>query len=356
MTRIYLIENKRLRLLMHLGVWVFATLAYTIVFSRFLPGMINMLRSILNMLPMAVLFYLNVYLARKYLEHGKYPAYFAISGLLVFVMIGVRVRINLLFPAIDPALLPASEIMSFRFGATLTNLGIWLLSILYQVIESREQTDKRKAELVLRQNEARLQSLRSQINPHFLFNTLNNIYSLAVMRSPKTADMVLMLSNLLRYITYEGQVDRADLAKEVIHIKELIALFQMRSETPLDITFKIEGLLEGIGIEPMLLIPIVENCFKHCDFDTNEKAFVKITLEVKGGKIRFSTLNSKNEANRQKDKVGGVGLENIRQRLDLKYPDQYQLEVRSTAITFELELALNVLQIASTSAPEKTVG
>ncbi|MBK7872964.1 MAG: GHKL domain-containing protein [Saprospiraceae bacterium] len=90
----------------------------------------------------------------------------------------------------------------------------------------------------------------------------------------------------------------------------------------------------------MILIPIVENCFKHCDFDTNDKAFIKINLEIKDEILHFNTINTKDDQNQQKDRVGGVGLENIRKRLDLKYKDAYQLLVNSKENTFAVDLKL----------------
>lgn len=333
-------SQQPLRIGLHAGVWALAFFAYAYAFSRFFPLQLSLLRSLVNMLPMAGLFYANLFLGNRWMEKRMYWQYVAFSTIMVLVMTGLRVKINLLFPEIEKAAAHGGELFNFRVGAFVTNLGVYFISTLYLVIQNREKEERRRLALIHSQNEAQLQSLRAQINPHFLFNTLNNIYALAVTRSPKTADMVLKLSNLLRYITYEGAAAKTTLGREVEHIRELIDLFQMRSEEPLDITFEVNGDIAQLEVEPMILIPLVENCFKHCDFDTNEKAFTRLTLKQTPNGFSFRTLNSKNDQDRQKDELGGVGLENIQRRLALKYPDGHHLRIQPADFTFEVELTI----------------
>jgi two-component system LytT family sensor kinase len=227
-------------------------------------------------------------------------------------------------------------------GAIATGYGIVMLSTIYQVLINRYAAERKALAIINRQTETELQFLRAQINPHFLFNTLNNIYSLAVVRSPKTAGMVLKLSQLLRYAVYERQGDLVPLEKEVEHIRYFMELFQMRNEEPQDIEFSTAGELTGVQIEPMILIPMVENCFKHCDFETNPKAFVKMQLAVQNGLLTFNTTNTKNNADQQKDRAGGVGLENIRRRLTLQHPDDFQLKIQDEPGEFRVFFSLKV--------------
>jgi two-component system, LytTR family, sensor kinase len=150
--------------------------------------------------------------------------------------------------------------------------------------------------------------------------------------------MVLRLSNLLRYVIYDGKAEQVEVKREVEQIREYIELFQMRNEMPVDISFHATGNLDGRRLEPMILIPIVENCLKHCDFDTNEKAFARIELKADGDGLSFRTVNTRNEREVQKDMVGGVGLENIQKRLELKYPGRYRFSVKNLPDLFEVEL------------------
>jgi LytS/YehU family sensor histidine kinase len=110
----------------------------------------------------------------------------------------------------------------------------------------------------------------------------------------------------------------------------------MRSEEPLNITFQVNGPIEGVRLEPMMLIPLVENCCKHVDFEINEKAYIRLELTVEKDWLHFRTANTKNDQDRQKDKVGGVGLENLRQRLELLYPNRHQFVVMDNPASFEV--------------------
>jgi two-component system, LytTR family, sensor kinase len=175
-----------------------------------------------------------------------------------------------------------------------------------------------------------------------LFNTLNNIYALATVKSDNAPIMILRLSELLRYVIYDSQAERVYLNKEIDQIHRFIELFQMRFRNHVKITFGVEGNLNGSMIEPMVLIPLVENCFKHCNFDSDNQAFIKILLKIEQGKLTFETLNTFSKANTQKDKVGGVGLENIRKRLDLKYQNNYILETEIVEQIFKIKLSINL--------------
>ena len=201
---------------------------------------------------------------------------------------------------------------------------------------------QRQSELLAEQREAKLQFLRAQMNPHFLFNTLNNIYSLAVVRSEKTAPLVLRLSKLLEYVIYDAQKSRMPLAREVSVLEEYISLFQLQFENPREVEFSYQLSRRTILLEPLLLIPIVENCFKHADFAENDAAFVRLELRVDGKSLQFTAENSFNPLQKQKDRTGGVGLENIRRRLQLQYPNRHRLHTRQEGNCFLLELELEL--------------
>jgi two-component system LytT family sensor kinase len=334
--------NQRLVPLIHIILWLVVLAAHMTFFSQFLPFGTNLLRGLGNTLPMAGIFYINLWLVNRFFERGQYLWYFFAIFFVLMAFTGLRVQLNILFPQIDfdSRLIQDNYQQAWQIASFTTNMGIVLISMLFQIQQNRLKEEKRVQEILTSQNEAQLQFLRAQINPHFLFNTLNNIYSLAVVRSEKTSEMVLKLSNLLRYVIYEGKSKKVALQSEIEHIHEYIGLFRMRSESPLNITFEIKNQSDNILIEPMILIPIVENCFKHCDFDSNENAFVKIQLFVDNNKISFKTANSKNDDNKQKDQVGGVGTENIRKRLELKYPNMHKLEINDTGNIFTVHLEI----------------
>lgn len=336
-------QNKRLEIWLHIGIWTLFVFIHALIFTRFLTFDVSLLRSFANVVPMALIFYLNFTLVNRYLERKQYIHYIFFIALIFIGTTLLRTEINAQYPDVRREIIVIEERQGWAIGATLTNLSVLVLSIFYQILYNRYRNEKHNLAIINEQKEAQLQFLRAQINPHFLFNTLNNIYSLAMVKSDKTAAMVLKLSNLLRYVIYDGKAEQVELTREVEHIQHFIELFQMKSETPLKITFKVNGKVNGTKIEPMILIPIVENCFKHCDFDTNEHAFVDITLNVENKKLIFQTINSKNNQDLQKDKVGGVGLENIRKRLELNYIDRHELKVTPEEERFTVHLELNLV-------------
>jgi len=152
----------------------------------------------------------------------------------------------------------------------------------------------------------------------------------------------LQLSDLLRYVIYESQNKKVSLSRELIQIEKYVALYQLKNEHSFNIQLEKEGSINGQKIEPMILIPLVENIFKHGDFDTNEEAFAKIQVQIEVDILHFHTINTKNDENQQKDKVGGVGLKNIRKRLALNYPNQHELIIKDLEDTFEVSLKINV--------------
>jgi len=333
-------DNRSLKLWIHVGIWACFLMIYLLFFGRFFSLGLSLLRGLSNLLPMMFLFYFNLFLVDRLFEKGRYGQFILASLLILAAMVALRVRANLLFPDIDERMFLQDEQQSWFFGALITNIAMLVVSTFYQILENRYASEQRNLAIIRDQQEAQLQFLRAQINPHFLFNTLNNIYSLAVVKSDKAPEMVLRLSNLLRYVVYDGRSEQVELQREARQIREYIELFQLRSETPLDISFEQQGQLESVKVEPMILIPLVENCFKHCDFDTNEAAFVRVRLSAANGAITFRAINSRDGGQQQKDRVGGVGLDNIRRRLELKYKNRYRLEIDEQPGRFEARLLL----------------
>ena len=340
----HFLNNYRLKVAFHIGVWLVLIVVYAWLFLPLYGSLsTSILRGLGNLLPMALLFYANLWLVERYFEQNHYVQFLLWATLLMLGIAALRINLNGFFPPIRPSTVILSEGNKWWAGAILTNILTLLVSTFYQILEIRFRHEQKSMAIISKQNEAQLQFLRAQINPHFLFNTLNNIYSLAVVRSPQTADMVMQLSKLLRYVVYDSKAEQIPLETEIAHIEQYLQLFRMRSETPLDITFKISGHVEGLRLEPMLLIPLVENCCKHADFELNEKAYIQIELSTEKGWLHFTTRNSKDDVQHvQKDNVGGIGLDNLRQRLELLHPGAHHFEVQDQENNFEVNLKLKL--------------
>ncbi|MEL7118528.1 MAG: histidine kinase, partial [Bacteroidota bacterium] len=265
----------------HIVVWLIVVITYSLFFSQFYPLDKNLWRTAGNIIPMGILFYINFSLIDYYLTRKKYFSYLVVVNLVSVVIAYIRVLTNVNLPQTFNAYLIINKNEYWWLAALLTNFSIIVISALIKLWDNRNQIERKADKLIQEQQQAQLQFLRAQINPHFLFNTLNNIYSMAVIGSNKTADMIQRLSSLLRYVIYESQKEMVSVANEIHHIKELIEIFQMRNEEPYNITFDITAPVRTEGyIEPMILIPIVENCLKHCDLDTNPEAFIQIDLII----------------------------------------------------------------------------
>jgi LytS/YehU family sensor histidine kinase len=234
---------------------------------------------------------------------------------------------------------------SYRFRNYLqvnmsNTLSIIFIAFAYRLLVAWYLQEKIRKELENQKLQAELSFLKMQVNPHFLFNALNNIYSLAVMEnSRKTGDSIMKLSELMRYVLYEKEdgENKVSLDKEIRHINSYIDLEKLRHEGDVYINFSIEGETTGKRIVPLLLFPLIENACKHGVL-TKAKKPVDIELKVSDHQLHFRIENFINTY--QKDQIGGIGIQNVQKRLDLLYGKKYTLDVKSTDDKFIVNLQL----------------
>lgn len=193
------------------------------------------------------------------------------------------------------------------------------------------QSQKTKAELSM---------LKAQINPHFFFNTLNNLYSLSVRNSDKAPNVILKLSEMMRYTIYEGQKEQVSLQDEIIYLNNYIDLHKIRYKKEVSIEFT-QDVEETYPLAPLLLITLLENALKHGVETMTDKAYVKMHLESKAGVINFSVENNfdPDEMNEEK----GIGLDNLKRRLKLIYPKKHTFSIAAQAGVFKADLKINTL-------------
>ena len=237
----------------------------------------------------------------------------------------------------------AVEEVPFVVDYFLRLLSAILLSIMSLVLWfaiSWFKRDKIKSELKTDNLTTELLWLRSQINPHFLFNTLNNIYYLVYSKSEAAPTAVLKLSAIMRYMLYESNEPRVPLEKEVNYLNDYINLHQMRMKEDKAIQFNIKGNIEKKMIAPMLLVPFVENAFKHGSLSNQDPLVINLSIEDEA--FSFEVINKYKEVPEEnKDQVGGIGLENIKRRLSLIYPNRNNLSINNTENKFHVVLTLN---------------
>jgi sensor histidine kinase YesM len=212
---------------------------------------------------------------------------------------------------------------------------------LHQSYLFQEKTNQQIQEQKLR---AELELLKHQLHPHFLFNTLNNLYGMVLTKHPKAADVVLHLSNMMSYMLYECNTSFIALEKEIEHLKNYIELEKIRYGNRLNISFESGGEIENQLIAPLLLIGFIENAFKHGVGNQVQQSWIRINLWVENQQLSFLIENSLNTQAPQKEEImtkGGIGLSNIQKRLDLMYPSRYQLKIECKD-TYLVHLKLNL--------------
>ncbi|MBU8891534.1 MAG: histidine kinase [Bacteroidales bacterium] len=202
---------------------------------------------------------------------------------------------------------------------------ISLLNQNFKTISRNKELQTKILETQLQLKEQELHYLKMQIHPHFLFNTLNTIYGFAIKQSKHTPEIILMLSNLLDYILYQVNKPRVSLKEEVLHIKEYIELEKIRFQDTLKVLFTANEIEDKIEVAPMLLIPFVENAFKHGSL-IDGFLNIEINIDFKESRLDFSIRNTILKTD-TKDENKGIGLENIKKRLDLNYKDNYELNI-----------------------------
>ncbi|HEX6849379.1 MAG TPA: histidine kinase [Chitinophagaceae bacterium] len=232
------------------------------------------------------------------------------------------------------------EFSNYLNNNILTNVSVVVVAFAYRLLLLWFQQEKIRKDLENQKLKAELSFLKMQVNPHFLFNALNNIYSLSVMeKSKKTGDSIMKLSELMRYVLYEKEdaENKVSLDKEIRHINSFIDLEKLRHPGDVYINFSIEGETTGKRIAPLLLFPLIENACKHGILTDPEKP-VNINLHVNKEHLHFSLENFNNGY--LKDEVGGIGLPNVKKRLDLLYGGKYSLDVNKTEDKFLVNLQL----------------
>lgn len=220
------------------------------------------------------------------------------------------------------------------------NLGLfWLLSTMFWYYQSFQSERELQLQTKSTQLETEIKLLKSQIQPHFIFNTLNNVYSLVQQNSPNAAPMLAKLSNILRYTLYNNERKEVVLEKEINVIKEYISLQLLRKPLSENVDFYVEGYTKSHQIVPLLLLSWVENCFKHGDLGKNEEGFIKISCIIEDGVLYFSVENSKNQYAQKTDSMG-IGNKNIERQLLLNYPNKHTLNIENEVEVFKLEVQI----------------
>lgn len=226
----------------------------------------------------------------------------------------------------------------------LSTFFVGFSSSIYFIMTEWLRSQREKQELAKETLQSELKFLKSQINPHFLFNTLNSLYALTLKKSDQAPEIVLRLSEMMRYMLYDCNEKKVYLHKEVAYISNYLELEKLRHGQKMDIRLSVNGEIGEQKIAPLLFIPFIENCFKHGISNRISEGFVNIDLTISDKTLDISVENSKSTAMPENSGIrsGGIGLINVRRRLDLVYPEMYTLEITNTPNTYKVFLSLHL--------------
>lgn len=284
-----------------------------------------------SLLPLitCIAFYLNYFLLiPRLLLANRHLRWFFIINLLLFAVGQFVVELTLPYflesiPISAPRFSPPPKYL-FVLRGFITFVFAVGASVALRLSMQWHQSEKARAEAELRRSEAELSNLKNQINPHFLLNTLNNIYALTAFDSEKAQNAIIELSRMLRYMLYENQTDRVCLNREIAFLQSYVELMKLRIDSKVEVltTFDVPA-ADDLRVAPLIFISLVENAFKH-GISPTEKSFIHLRLEADRNLLRFTCTNSNFPKNKQTDKApGGIGLKQVSQRLNLSYPGHY---------------------------------
>ena len=300
-----------------------------------------------------ILFYTNYYLLLpRLLDKQRYFIYFIALALLIvitYILFSLSHQIPIIHEALEtgrhhrfrgvPRLDRAFRSRMF-INNIISSLAVLFISSTYWIIRRNQQRQQDEINLRSENLETEMKFLKSQINPHFLLNAMNNLYYMAVTKGEKTPDMLMKLSEMLKYVLYETNTAQVPLAREVQYIRDYIEFQQIKYESPPDIRLDLDEANGHKMISPMILIPFIENAFKHGNIDEhNGHVAIKIKTEANSLAMTVSNTHRQDET---KDKTGGIGLENAKRRLDLIYKSQYVLDIKDDGQVFDVSLKINL--------------
>lgn len=378
-------KSNQQRILLHVLFWVSYVLFFSILWGSYDDQYYREFKVQALLLPGRMLIvYLNLYfLLPRFLLQKRYVQY--ILWLIpLTLLIGLQNRFMIYYfyyPIYDPDFIktsflttevlikydipthvanPVSLFKIIKYAVSLNTVlllttGVKILKFWYKDKQATKLLEKEKLE-------AELKFLKGQIHPHFLFNTLNNLYALTLKKDEHAPEIVLKLSDLMNYMLYDTNTQYIDIEKEINYIKNYIALEKIRYGNRVDISFNIAGQIAGNKIAPMLILPFVENSFKHGVSGEIEDAWITIDLLIQGNDMTLKVENSKSleyVKRSQREYASGIGLANVKRRLDLLYKDQYELKIfddepSSYLVVLKLKLTSSFVAFDMTPAEATT--
>lgn len=341
---------SRYKVLLQITFWIcsilFAIAAFDVASDHQLKLDISLiLRALIPNIGFAIAVYTNLYLlVPKFLRNKSYVFYtfwliVLLSAVSAFIQFALVLSLHTQSFADQFLSMFSSHFFTAAFYVGITSLVKFIKDWvqLQQITLKLSQIEREKLE-------AELNTLKSQLNPHFLFNCLNNIYSLALNNAPKTPDIILKLSEMMRYVLYESRENFIPVKKELEFLANFIELQRIRLNNKVDIAYQIDGPIPDLKVIPLIFEPFIDNAFKHGINQPAENPYIDILVKFEVNSLHFTCANNFRQATiKSENKNSGIGLKNVEKRLKFLYePSDYELRIEKTDSLFTVKLSLNL--------------
>jgi len=298
--------------------------------------------TLIKVIDLALMVYIANYILLPQLFYKKKYGWFVLAFFLLVVSSSV-LKMNVLGRIMNaPQLYSLSGDLKQRiYDNVLPHFFLVIAGAAVKLMFDYSSLQQKMAETAKEKAEAELNFLKSQINPHFLFNSLNSVYFLIDKNNAEARESLHKFSDMLRYQLYEVNGAKIPVEREISYLKDYVDLQKLRKDEHYTVSFNYSPRVSGFSIEPLLLIPFVENAFKHVSSHTEKNNFVKLELTRNNGQFIFSAENSK-DRERTTDPYSGIGLNNVKRRLELLYPGRHELTIRDEEDVYKVDLKLKI--------------
>ncbi len=276
----------------------------------------------------------------RYYHHFRKYLLISITFVIIYTFLYYLIDVHFIPKVPDESITPPPKFFHF-FRKFVTSCFFYFIGTAVSLVEHNQQLIEKEKLLTEEKLQTELKLLKAQINPHFIFNALNNIYSLTYMKADNAPDSVLKLSEMLRYVFYDCNKDKVQISAEIKYIENFCAFQQMKSEQKQNINLTQDNVLSNIEIAPMIFIPFIENAFKYSRIEEEDNAFVNINISAKENHLSFFIENSIS-LNNKPISGSGTGIKNVKHRLAIIYPDNHQLEINDENDKFSVNLEIGV--------------
>ncbi len=326
---------------------IFWGILFTVMLVGSIPEMnlsLALAADAVNVLFFALIVYFNYFiLFPDYLKNRSFTKHLFLLGLASLLL--TPVKTIFLFQVSSGNQEMQAYYLQNQLYIFISTFFVGSSATIYRVMSDWIVQQQEKKELESQTLQSELNFLKSQINPHFLFNTLNSLYALTLKKSDLAPEIVLKLSEMMRYMLYDCNEKEVSIEKEITYIKNYLELEKLRHGRNIDISFDIEENVGNQKIAPLLLIPFIENAFKHGASHLVSNAYVDVKLSCSSSQIEMHVKNSKSPSVPKNEfrKNGGIGLHNVRRRLDILYPGNHELTITESPAEYSVELKINII-------------